>query len=109
MSTVGCHHLCTWTSQLGPFGLGPSGLGPSGLGPSRLGPSGLSPSRLGTFVAPKDISSCPKGRHKLLVQAYKILSKSSPSLPPPSIKPLTTQYLERGANAIHAQKRVVPL
>ena len=54
-------------------------------------------------LPPRLVSSCT-GKFKPLTMAYKILSKSSPSLPP-SLIPLTTQYLERGAKAIRAQKR----
>ena len=49
---------------------------------------------------PLGLGSSLAGKFKLLSLAHKILSKSSPSL-----IPLTTQYLERGAKAIRAQKQ----
>ena len=52
-------------------------------------------------LPPRLVSSCT-GKFKPLTMAYKILSKSSPSL-----IPLTTQYLERGAKAIRAQKYII--
>ena len=87
MSTVGCHHLCTWTSQLGPFGLGPSGLGPSGFGPSRLGPLGLVPPGLAPLLLPKLSLAVPKAR----ISFYSRLTKSCQKVLPPSLLP---PYLE---------------